>query len=172
MHLNPFSFKLLYRYGEKYFKEEYGVNFNNYIKLTQINHRFYPKSFPEFDFYNGYFNNLNIGINIYIKQLYGGSIIYECNADDVDEKDLTFITTPISNKKCKNKKSLLNRLFSLDGTRIISGYITPDSCFDIYAEIDDKENTNIEISHFMTDVLQKNNTAKYLRKNIQYTINF
>ena len=170
--LNPFSFKLLYKYGEKYFEEEYGVNFNNYIKLTQINHRFYSKSFPEFDFYNGYFNNLNIGINIYIKQLYGGSIIYECNADDVDEKDLTFITTPISNKKCKNKKSLLNRLFSLDGTRIISGYITPDSCFDIYAEIDDKENTNIEISHFMTDVLHKNNTAKYLRKNIQYTINF
>ena len=42
-------------------------------------------------------------VNIYIKQIYGGSDIYECDADDYDERNLTFLTTPISNVKCKNK---------------------------------------------------------------------
>ena len=47
--------------------------------------------------------------------------------------------------KCKNKKSLFNRLFNLGGEKILSGYLAPDSYVDVYAEID-KDTDAIEIN--------------------------
>jgi len=137
-----------------------------------MNFRINSKYLPWFEFYNFYFNQLDLKINFYINQIYGGSDIYECTADDVNQKDLLFLTYPISNKKCKNKQSIFNRLFTLDGTKILSGYITPDSYFDIYAEIN-KENDNvIDISPILKDMIILTNTAKYIKKNKEYTINF
>ena len=166
---NPFIFKTFYSLGDKMI--ESGVNLNNYKNLTQTNMRINSKYVPWYEFYNFYFNKLDVKLNLYIKQIYGGSELYECNADDVDEKDLTFLTTPISNVKCKNKKSVFNRLFTLDGTKILSGYIAPDSYFDIYAEVE-KESTNIDVSPAMSQLTKMNHASKYLRKNIQYNINF
>ena len=138
---NPYIFNAFYSYVKKTFNME-GININNYLNLTQMNLRINSNYLPWFEFYNFYFNQLDLKINFYINQIYGGSDIYECTADDVNQKDLLFLTYPISNKKCKNKRSIFNRLFTLDGTKILSGYITPDSYFDIYAEIDN-DNTVI-----------------------------
>jgi len=83
------------------------------------------------------------------------------------------LTTPISNVKCKNRKSIFNRLFTFDGTKILSGYVAPDSYFDIYVEINkEKESTNIDVSPIMSQQTKMNHASKYLRKNIQYNINF
>ena len=59
----------------------------------------------------------------------------------------------------------------MDGTKILSGYIAPDSYFDIYAEVE-KESTNIDVSPVMSQLTKMNHASKYLRKNIQYNINF
>jgi len=137
-----------------------------------MNFRINSKYIPMDEFYNFYFNQLNLKFNFYIRQLYGGSDLYECNADDFDEKNLISLTNPISNMKCKNKKSLFNRLWSLSGTKILSGYIAPDSYFDIYAEIQNDENHVINMSPVMTQNLRFNNNAKYLKKDVTYTLNF
>jgi len=168
---NPFIFKTFYSFGQKAIDPDMEIDLNNYKNLTQTNVRINSKYVPWYEFYNFYFNKLDVKLNVYIKQIYGGSELYECSADDVDEKDLTFLTTPISNVKCKNQKSVFDRLFTLDGTKILSGYITPDSYFDIYVEVE-KESTNIDVSPAMSQLLKMNHASKYLRKNIQYNINF
>ena len=73
--------------------------------------------------------------------------------------------------KCKNKKSIFNRLFSFEGTKIVSGYITPDSYFDIYVEVKNDTNKVINLSPIM-DEFRTNNNAKYLKKDVEYKINF
>ena len=165
---NPYLFNAFY----DLVVNMYTFNIKNYVKLTQINGRIGSIYLPWFEFYNAYLKQLNLKINIYIKQLYGGSELYECNADDFDEKQLTPLMTPISNAKCKDKKSLFNRVWSLSGTRIISGYLTPDSYYDAYVEIQNDENHVINLSPLMEENLRMNNNAKYLKKDIEYKINF
>ena len=168
----PYIFNSLFNYAQIYLIKKYGYNLNNYENLPQINIRFNSKTLKFFEFFNFYLNQLNLKIDFYIRQIYGGSELYECNADDFDQKNLMILTSPISNIKCKNKTSLFNRLFSLNGTKIISGYIAHDSEFDIYAEIQNDENTFINVSHIITQDSESKNNAKYLKKNIKYTINF
>ena len=86
-------------------------------------------------------------------------------------KNLDKLTMPISNSKCKNRKSLINRLFNFNGEKIITGYITPNSYFDIYIEID-KDTNSIDINPVLISRLKVDSTAKYLRKDIQYKMNF
>ena len=170
---NPFLFNSIYSYFKRILNYKEGININNYTKLPQIHFRINSNIFPFFEFYNFYLSQLDIKINIYIKQLYGGSDLYECNGDDYDIKNLDFLASPISNVKCKNKTSLFNRLFKLEGTKILAGYITPNSYFDIYAEIDD--NTSEVINLFPLEIknsFNSNNTAKYLKKGVEYKINF
>mgnify|MGYP006873028383 CR=1 FL=1 len=167
---NPYIFNAFYSYVKKNAKIG-GININNYLNLTQMNLRINSNYLPWFEFYNFYFNQLDLKINFYINQIYGGSDIYECSAYNFDERDLSTLAYPISNMKCSNKKSIFNRLFTLDETKILSGYITPDSYFDIYAEIDNG-NTIIDISPIMKDTLMMSNTAKYIKRDIEYTINF
>ena len=166
---NPYIFSLYFNNSEEFL----GINLKNYMNLTQMNLRINSKYIYWLEFYNFYMNKLDTKINIYIKQLYGGSDLFLCDADDYDEKNLQFLITPISNKKCKNKKSIFNKLFTLDGTSVLSGYITPDSYFDIYAEINhENEDTNIKINPLMISELEMNNAAKYLKKGIKYTLSF
>ena len=165
---NPYLFNAFYDFGVNMLN----INLKNYVKLTQMNARVGSKYLPFYEFYNFYLKQLKVGVNIYIRQLYGGSEIYECNADDFNEKKLNSLMTPISNVKCKDKKSLFNRLWSLDGTRIISGYLTPDSYYDVYAEIQNDENHVINLSPVMIELLQYSNNAKYLKKGIEYKLNF
>ena len=151
---------------------ESNINLSNYLKLTQLNIRIGTEYIPWFEFYNIYFNQLNVKVNLFIRQLYGGSELYECDASDYDIHDLQFLTTPISNEKCKNKKSVFNRLFPLDGTKVLSGYIAPDSYFDAYAEIVDDTTKEIDISLLMENDLPFRNNVKYLKKDFEYKIHF
>ena len=169
--VNNYLFEGIYEYTKKYFNINSGLNIDNYLKLTQMNIRINSKLLDWSEFYNIYLNQLNIKINLYIIQIYGNTELYECDADNIDEKNLSFLTTPISNMKCKNRKSIFNRLLTLDGTKIISGYITPDSYFDIYAEINNN-NEIIDISPINVTELDGNSTVKYLKKEVIYTIGF
>ena len=165
---NPYLFNTFFNY----IINTENINLNNYVNLTQVNARINSKYLPLYEFYNFYLNQVDVRLNIYIRQLYGGSEIYECNADDLNQKKLDFLLTPISNLKCKDKKSLFNRLWTLNGTKILSGYLSPDSYFDVYAEIKDDSNTIINLSPFMIDSFPYKNNAKYLGKDIKYTLNF
>ena len=169
---NPYIFNALFNYAKNFMIKKYGYNLKNYEKLSQINIRFNSKLLPFFEFYNFYLNQMNLKLNFYIRQIYGGSELYECNADDFDQKNLISLTNPISNIKCKNKNSIFNRLFSLNGKKIISGYISHDSEFDIYVEIQNDKNTFINLSPIMSENYRSRNNAKYLKKGIKYTINF
>ena len=169
--IDPYYYKSFYRLGEKILRGNYFFELENYINLIQANYRLNSNYLPFFEFYNLYLNGVDIKLNIYIRQLYGGTELYECEADDVNVDNLEKITRPVSNYKCKNKKTLINRLFNFNGEKIISGYITHDSYFDIYAEIDN-DNNIINKSLIMMDSLDNNNTAKYLKKDIEYYINF
>ena len=167
---NSYTISSLYSNEINYFI--YGINKNNYLKLVQMNIRISPTSLSISEFYNAYYNQLNTKINFFIRQLYGGSELYECDASGYDIYDLQFLTTPISNVKCKNKKSIFNRLYSFDGTKIISGYLAPNSYFDIYFEINNDTKKEIDISLLMEYELKTRNTAKYLKKGVEYKINF
>ena len=80
----------------------------------------------------------------FIKKFYGETDFYECDADSIDKNDLNILTKPITS--CKNKKSIFNIIITLDGTKLLSGYLDYNSYLDIYVEIDDEEDTNISIS--------------------------
>ena len=168
--VNPYLFKVSYEYLKLNYKLKSGINIDNYITANQAYIRINSKYLPWFEFYNIYFDQFDLKLNLYIKQIYGGSDLYECETQK-DQKDLTFLTTPITNTKCTNKKSIFNRLFTFDGTKILSGYITPDSYFDIYAEIE-KENNNIDIYSFTVNDIKIENSAKYLKKDVEYNLNF
>lgn len=171
---NNYIFKVFFNFAHELYNLGAGINFYNYKNVSQMNLRINSKNLPWFDFYNGYFSQFNMQLNVYIKQLYGQSDLYECSAAD-DERNLTFLTTPISNEKCKNKKSIFNRLFTFDGTKILSGYIAPDSYFDIYAEIDNDKtivDMNTLMNYEFDEGLKLNNNAKYLKKDKTYTLNF
>ena len=153
---NPYLFNVLFNYS----KELTEVNLKNYMNLTQMNIRINSRYFYLFEFYNLYFNNFKTKINFYIMQLYGGSDLFLCNADDYNERNLQFLTTLICNVKYKNKKSIFNNLFTLDGTKILSRYMTPDSYFDIYTEVvHENEDTNIKINPIMITDLKRTNAV-------------
>ena len=160
-----------YTFGKKYLKNILGINLDNYLTLSQQNFRINTKYLPFFENYNAYLNGIDIKLNFYFRQLYGWSDIYECDPDGVNLKNLTKLTKPISNIKCKNKKSLINRLFNFSGEKIVSGYLSPDSYFDIYVEID-KNTDVIEINPILIDYIKVDSTAKYLKKGITYKLNF
>ena len=123
--------------------------------------------FMIFDFINFYLYKAETNIIIYIKNFYGQSEFFECNADSIDKNDLSIITKPLNN--CKNKESILNKVYNLDGTKLITGYLGYNSFFDIYLDINDN-NTNIKLSTLGNGFL--NNSAKYLKKEIEYTLDF
>ena len=164
--IDPYYFKSFYGFGIKYLKLHlndwrryyYDIYIENY-KLSQANFRINSYYLLFYEFYNLYLNGLDIKVNFYIRQLYGGTDLYECDPDGVNIKNLDKLTTPISNSKCKNRKSLINRLFNFNGEKIITGYITPDSYFDIYAEIN-KETNSIDINPLLTSQLKIDSTAK------------
>ena len=118
------------------------------------------------DFYE-YMNFLLIDIkkkiNIYIKKYYGKDDIYECDPNSIDTNDLTILTRPIS--ICKGKKSILNKIYRLEGTKLISGFYGPNSLYDAYFDFDD--NGKILINDLLSYF---NNTAKYLKKDMEYNI--
>ena len=84
-----------------------GMSLYDCLKLTQMNIRISANYLPFSEFHNVYNYQLNIKVNAFIRQIYGGSELYECDASDYDIHDLQFLTTPISNVKWKIKNQYL-----------------------------------------------------------------
>ena len=169
--VDPYLYKSAYALGKKYLKSVLGYNMENYLALSQAYFRISTKYLPFFETFNAYLNGIDVKLNLYIRRLYGWTDLYECDPDGVNLKDLSKITKPLSNMKCKNKKSLFNRLFNLGGEKILSGYLAPDSYVDVYAEID-KDTDAIEINPMQIKYLYVDSTAKYLKKGKTYKLNF
>ena len=76
-------------------------------------------------------------------------------------------------KSLKGKRSLFNRVYTLNNNRSIVGHLSHDSLFDLYVEIDDENNTYInELPSPQNSILNNKNLGKYLKKGIEYSINF
>ena len=136
-------------------------------EILPLNARVNSDLSPFYEFFNFYFHDFKENINLYINKLYGETDLYECN-ESLDLNDLSILTTPISN--CKDKKSIFNRLFTLKGTKILSGYLSHNSYFDIYLEYNEDNNNKIKISKLLKDTI--NSASKYIKKDIVYTIDF
>ena len=114
-----------------------------------------------YDFVNFYFHKFSQKVNVYIKKFYGETELYECNADSINIQDLSILTTPISN--CKNKTSIFNRIFTFDGTKLISGYLGHNSYFDIFLDSENAfPNDIIKIPPMLAPI--SNFASKYLKK--------
>ena len=142
-------------------------NYKEINQLFPINIRLNTDYNEFYDFINLYFYKADNNINVYIKKIYGNTDIYECNSDSIDKNSLSFLTKPIS--ICKNKKSILNKIYNFGGSKIITGYLGYNSYFDVYAEFND-DNTVIKIPDLTKDSFK--NLAKYLKKDLEYTLNF
>ena len=121
-----------------------------------------------YEFFNFYIKDFKENVNVYINKIYGDSEFYECSDESIDKNDLSILTKPITN--CINSKSIFNRLFSFKGSKIVSGYLSPNSYFDIYVEYNDDENNIIKLSSVSDNTA--NSASKYIRKNIEYKIDF
>ena len=119
------------------------------------------------EFFNLYLYESEVNSNIYIKNLYGETHLYECESDPIDNNDLSIITKPINN--CQNRKSILNRIYNLNGTKIITGHFDLNSFMDIYLDFND--NSNI-IKMFPLIMGLNRNIFKYLKKDQEYILDF
>ena len=121
----------------------------------------------DYDIFNFYFYEIEKKLIFYVKNIYGHSNIYECecNYKQINNKDLSFLTKILP---CDNKISLFNKLFPFEGTKLISGYKTPNSYYDIYVDLVD--NYNITLSSLTKGLFS--NAAKYLYKKREYTLDF
>ena len=166
--VNADLYNLYYSVIETSFKNSYVYQPMDIVKeMLPLNVRINSDILPFYEFFNFYFHDSKENINLYINKIYGETYLYECN-ESLDLNDLSKLTTPISN--CKDKKSIFNRLFTFKGTKILSGYLTHNSYFDIYLEFNDEDNKKIKISKVLKDTI--NSASKYLKKDVEYDVDF
>ena len=153
---------------KSYFKEKklnYDLSrlFYNNILHFRVNSNF--NSF--YEFFNFYFYDMEENINIYIKQYFGNSELYEFNPNLIDKKDFSFLNKP---SLYSNKTSVLNKMINLKGrNKLFMGYLDYNSLFDVYLELENNI-TKIDISSYMQRYY--GNAVKFLKKNIEYSLNF
>ena len=117
------------------------------------------------EFFNFYVYNFEEKIKIYFKKYYGTMELYEFNANlENDFKKITRPPKTFANKKCISKK-----IYNLKNNTILSGYYSRNSLVDIYIEIDDNS-TNI--NKISSELSSTNQLSKYLKKDIEYNVNF
>ena len=104
---------------------------------------------------------------LYIKQYYGMSELNEINNDLFDLNDLSNLTMPMKNSK--KGQSAFNKVINFKTDKLLTGYLATNSYLDIYFEVDD--NSTIINLNKMLETLYKC-AGKYLKKDIEYTINF
>ena len=73
-------------------------------------------------------------------------------------------------RNSQNLKTAFNKMINFKTDRFLTGYLGPNSFYDIYFEYDD-DSTNIDISALMERIKLKN-AGKYLKKNKEYNLNF
>ena len=123
-------------------------------------HKFY-------EFFNLYFYDMKGNKNFYIKQYYGNTELYEYNSDLINDNDFSILTKPRDINK--NKISILNKMINLKDNKLIFGYLGQNSLLDIYCEVDNNS-TEIKLTYSMNKTFK--NTAKLLKKDVEYTLEF
>ena len=136
---------------------------------TPINFRININNNIIYKLFNLYFFNIDSNIIFYIKKIYGDVELYECEPESDIINNLTKLTMPLS--YCKNKKSLFNKIIKLSGTKLITGFLEYNSYLDIYFEIDNYS-TKINLPNIVFNNTKFLHTAKYLKKNIEYKLDF
>ena len=154
-------------------KNYYNYKLNDINEIFPINIRINSNMNIFYDFINLCFYNFNENINLYINQIYGDTDLYEYNEDFINNKDLSSLQNPIIS--CKDKLSIFNRIITFNDKKLISGYISHNSYFDIYLDkLDISENNDddkkIKISSLGKGI--NNSTSKYIKSGIDYTIDF
>ena len=129
----------------------------------RLNSDFIPLS----EFFNFYFFNMEDNVNLYIKQYYGFSELNEYNAGLIDLNDLSNLTKPLKNSE--DLKPSFNKIINFKNDKFLTGYLGSNSYFEIYFEVDDNS-TSIDLSQLMEETFKS--TGRYIKKNIEYTINF
>ena len=148
---------------------------SEYLKLTDLNKK-YPLNIRLntdlsflYEYVNFYMPERGKDVFIYIKKYYGNTDIYQCDDEELIDniKDISILSKPIYS--CRNKKSMLNKIINLKESKLITGYLGPNSYYDIYREFDDS-NTKIILSFDLINKLR--NGAKLLKKDVEYTLDF
>ena len=163
--VNSEIFNLLHEYLYLYIKNYNGISVDLKDALP-LNIRVNSDLSPLYEFFNFYFHEFEDNLNLYIKKIYGGTELFECN-DKLDINDLSILQTPINN--CKDKKSIFNRPFTFKGTKELTGYLSPNSFFDVYIEFNDASK-KITISSLLKGTV--NHASKYIKKDEEYTVDF
>ena len=141
----------------------------NYYKLEEylpLSIRVSSDYYRFYEFINLFFNDIEDDLKIFVDKIYGETELYEC-IDRLNLTDWSILTTPINN--CEDKKSIFNRFLSLKGTKTISGYISPNSYFDIFIELNHNDN-KIILSPLFKDSTKS--ASKYIIKDKEYIIDF
>ena len=141
-------------------REQELFNFQQFPLYLRINSDYF--NFNEF--FNLYLYESEA--NIYFKNYYGETDFYEFT-DYIDKNDLSVITKPIYYSK--NNKSILNKLLNLTGTKLIAGHLEHNTFLDLYIDLND-DSTDIKIIPFEHGM--NRNTAKFLKKDIKYKLDF
>ena len=160
------DFELLKLYLQKIRTLTQG-QFSMIFDTNQLQIRLYTDFVPISEFFNFYFYNMEENVILYIKQYYGMSELNEINNDLFDLNDLSNLTMPMKNSK--KGQSAFNKVINFKTDKLLTGYLATNSYLDIYFEVDD--NSTIINLNKMLETLYKC-AGKYLKKDIEYTINF
>ena len=137
-------------------------------KINSVNIRINSDELSIYEFFNFYFYDFNENTIFYFKNYYGETNLYEYNNINlINNKDFSVLTKPI--QFYENKDSIVNKISSFKNNELLSLYLTYNSIFDIYFEIDDNK-TDINI--FPEEINKFNNGAKYLKRGVEYNFNF
>ena len=139
------NFELFKLYLQEVQTQTYG-ELLNIFDLSQLQIRINSDYIPISEYFNFYFFNMDKNINLYIKQYYGPSELNEYDTNAVDLNDLSNLTKPMRNSQ--NLKTAFNKMINFKTDRFLTGYLGPNSFYDIYFEYDD-DSTNIDISALM-----------------------
>ena len=116
--INPNIFK---DYLSNFIKNYWNFEFTDLKEVFPLNIRVNSNLNTFYDFFNLYYYNFRDNINLYIKQYYGETDLYECNIDLIKNNNLSILLNPILS--CNNKLSVLNKLITFNDKKLFSGYI-------------------------------------------------
>ena len=165
--INPKIFK---EYLSNFAKNYWNFEFRDLKEVFPLNIRVNSNLNTFYDFFNLYYYNFKENINLYIYQYYGETDLYECNIDLIKNNNLSVLQNPIL--FCDGKNSIFNKLITIKDKKLFSGYIRHNSYFDIYLDFNDDNDNNKKITISSLSKGINNSTSKYLKKDVEYIIDF
>ena len=139
---------------------------NSYLNYFPLNTEINTDIINFHDYINLLLYDLKTNITIYIKKYYGNSNLYECDTENIDINNLSYLTRPINT--CRNKTSVIDKIYHFDGTKLITGNLGMNNYYDIFLEFEG--DTNIKLTQSSQQTYE--NSVRYLKKDIEYNISF